>query len=307
VRNDPRFVGRDNAAPAGPGVASYEGLQIPVVPIIDAHRDAGYGLIVDLRRLEKEEWHNMGELETSSPGARLPDAVPDAAREKVRELLEICTRHAGSNLLGLTAYGVVATEHFDPGKHIVRSVVILETVELAFLQLLARHGGQLGKLGLMAPLIMTPEYISSSCDTFPIELIEIQQAHITVLGEDYFRDLEIKAPDVRLQCERELKTLLIGMRQGLLAAAGRDDFLSSLETDIGEALVRTMRGMLYLKGRKDAMPARSVIAEVEELVGGGPLTGIRQAIEPSGTHGWAEFQNLYADIEKLGRLVDGWS
>ena len=75
--------------------------------------------------------------------------------------------------------------------------------------------------------------------------------------------------------------------------------------DIGEKLIRTMRGMLWLKGRKEAKPAEAVIAEVEALTDR-RLGGVRAALDPSADHGWNEFEMLYDDVASLGNTVDAW-
>ena len=36
------------------------------------------------------------------------------------------------------------------------------------------------------------------------------------------------------------------------------------------------------------------------------LPGLRDAIQETGQHGWAEFQSLYHEIDSLGKLVDAW-
>ena len=112
-------------------------------------------------------------------------------------------------------------------------------------------------------------------------------------------------PPGRLQCERELKSILISLRQGLLAAAGRHSFLEAVAIELGEKLVRTMRGMLWLKGRKEAKPAAAVVAEVEGLTDR-RLDGVRAALDSGADHGWSEFEKLYEDVASLGNTVDGW-
>ena len=170
---------------------------------------------------------------------------------------------------------------------------------------IALQGVKFGKAGITAPLIMTPDYIKTSLDTFPLELIEIGQHHLTIFGDDYFNDLNFEDKHVRLQCERELKTILIGLRQGLLAAAGREKFIGALEVDIGEALLRTLRGMLWLKGDRAAKPSAEVLAEVEKIADR-KLSGVRAALDASGHHGWDEFDKLYQDVEALGEIANDW-
>ena len=91
---------------------------------------------------------------------------------------------------------------------------------------------------MAAPTVFTPAYLARSVDTFPLEFIEIQQQHVTVLGEDHFAPLVFEPAHVRLQCERELKVLEIGLQQGILVSQGRSESLKWLGDDVAERLLR---------------------------------------------------------------------
>lgn len=231
--------------------------------------------------------------------------VVEAMRQPLTDYARLIQDIASSNAVALTLYGRVVSPTFDPARHTARSVMIMGQVDLAALRRLALHGAKLGKSAIAAPLVMTPDYIKASLDTFPLEFIEIGQHHLTLFGEDHFADLSFEDTHVRLQCERELKTVLIGLRQGLLAAAGREKFISALEQDVAEALMRTMRGMLWLKGMRDALPGDKVVEEIEKLTER-KLPGVRTAMDPEADHGWEAFEKLYRDVESLGEIANGW-
>ncbi|MFQ5846583.1 MAG: hypothetical protein ACE5IQ_02800 [Candidatus Methylomirabilales bacterium] len=233
------------------------------------------------------------------------DRVIEQMRQPIAQYAEQIQALAGDNALALTLFGAIAAGSFDANRHTVRNVLILDSVDLEMLRRLAKDGVRLGKARISAPLIMTPPYINASLDTFPLELIEIHQCHITLFGHDHFDSLSFKDSDVRLQCERELKTILIGMRQGLLAAAGREKLMGALEADVGERLVRTLRGLLWLKGQRDAKPAGQVISEVENIIQG-QLPGVRNVLRASGPQAWEQFRSLYEDVETVGKIVDAW-
>jgi len=209
----------------------------------------------------------------------------------------------GSQALGLVVYGAAAVGSFDPVRHTLRSVLVLETIELETLRRLAAEGPDFGRNQIAAPLTMTPKYIVASRDTFPLELLEIQQAHCALFGPEYFAPLEFAAADVRLQCERELKVILIGMHQRLLAAAGDAKRLHSTEGMLGESLLRILRGLLWLEGSRRAQPAASVVAAAEKLIGQ-PLAGIQEVVSHADTAGWSKFCNLYADVQTLANWAD---
>ncbi len=231
------------------------------------------------------------------------DRIPLPYRDTVLEYANLLREISAADADALVLFGAVAAGSFDPNRSLIRSVLLLKKVDLGVLRRLAEHGAKLGKQRIAAPLIMTPAYIEASLDTFPLELLEIQQKHLTLFGTDHFDGLEFEASHVRLQCERELKVLLISLRQGLLAAAGRDKVLAELETTVGESLIRTLRGLLWLKGQKEAKPALEVIAGMEKLTDR-KLSGVRAALDTGAAHGWAQFESLYGEVEALGEMAD---
>ncbi len=233
------------------------------------------------------------------------DRIAPAMRKPLEDYARLVKELGGKNAKALTLFGAVVAGSFDAGRHTAKSVLIVDRVDLAVLRRLAERGVQLGKARIAAPLIMTPDYIKASLDTFPLEFVEIKQQHVTVFGDDYFEDLSFKDNHIRLQCERELKVILISLRQGLLAAAGREKFIGALEVDIGEGLMRTLRGLLWLKGQQEGRPAVEVLSEVEKIADR-KLTGVRTALDPSAHHGWDEFESLYRDVEALGEIANAW-
>lgn len=231
--------------------------------------------------------------------------IAEPMREPIQRFAGRVEETFGPNLKGLTLFGSIVSGPFDPAKHTARSCVVLDSVDLAALRRLADEGTRMGKAAIAAPLVMTPAYIQSSLDTFPIELLNIKLCHVTLLGEDLFEDLEFEDGHIRLQCERELKTILIGLRQGLLASAGREAFLGAVEVDATDALMRTLRGLLWLEGVRTPKPPADVLAEAEKL-GERKLPGIRGALDPTASHDWHNFEQLYADVETLGKVADAW-
>lgn len=233
------------------------------------------------------------------------DRVVESMRGPIQKYADEIRALAGDNALALTLFGAIAAGSFDKARHTVRNVLVLQSVDLEMLRRLSRDGAKLGKARISAPLIMTPAYIRASLDTFPLELIEIHQCHLTLFGEDHFAALAPSDAHVRLQCERELKTTLIAMRQGLLAAAGRERLIGVMETDAGERMVRTLRGLLWLKGQRDARPGAQVVSDVEAIIGK-RLAGVREVLSVSAPHGWEQFRTLYEDVETVGKVVDAW-
>ena len=233
------------------------------------------------------------------------EGAPESMRAPIGRYAATLKELAGDNARSLTLFGAVAAGAFNPRSHTARSVFVVGEVDLDMLHRLARQGPRLGKARIAAPLIMTPEYIDASMDTFPLEFLEIAQHHIRVFGEDHFRELRLEAADVRHECEREIKTIQLGMRQALLAAAGRDKALTTVEVDVGERLLRSLRGLLWLHGDTEPKAALDAVAAVESGLQRS-LPGVRSAIDDRGSHGWEEFRTLYADVDALRTHINAW-
>lgn len=233
------------------------------------------------------------------------ERVPEPLHHPVEKYALRLKSLAGTGMRALILFGSAAAGTFDPKHDAARSVLVLEQVHLEVLRQLAKEGPGFGKLSIAAPLIMTPEYIRASLNTFPLEFLEIQQNHITVLGNDYFADLVLTEADMQHECERELKTILLGMRQALLASTGRDKVLAEIELDVGERMLRALRGMLWLRGDRSAKPALPALEAAEKQFGRA-LPGIRLAVQRSAPSGWEAFKALYADVEALGTNLDAW-
>ncbi|MEC4672784.1 MAG: hypothetical protein VST68_01220 [Nitrospirota bacterium] len=233
------------------------------------------------------------------------DRVIDSMKGPIRKYGERVQELAGAKALAVTLFGAIAAGTFDSSRHTVRSVLVFQDVDLELLRQFAKEGTKLGKARIAAPLVMTPEYIKSSVDSFPLEFIEFQQCHLCLFGPDYFSDLVFEPTHVRLQSEREVKTILIGMRQALLAAAGKEKLFGDIEADVAERLIRILRGLLWLHEQNEALPAEEVVTQVEREVKRG-FPGLRSVLHKEGPHQWDQFKGLYEDVDALRNIIETW-
>jgi hypothetical protein len=150
---------------------------------------------------------------------------------------------------------------------------------------------------------MTPEYIRRSADVFPLEFLEIQTMGRTVLGTDYFAPLRFERDNVRLQCEREIKSELLQLNQGLLAAAGNTRWLAEFCRAETERVIRVLRGVLHLAD------APAAVLSTEILQRGAEVTGLKLAAVSDVARGGAigdlpSFERYYDDLVQLATYLD---
>ncbi len=231
------------------------------------------------------------------------DKLPEPAREPVKDLAELLIRLGADNLRSLAVFGQVTTDDYSPKSTLVRSVAVLGGMDLLLVDQLRRCGMRLGRRHLQAPLMMTPAYIDESRDSFPLALLEIQQLHVTVVGSDVFGSLEFEPRHMRLQAERELKSELINLRQGLLASAGKDKLLSPLCRDALVRTLRVLRGVFWLKKAPCPPTDRAILASARELTGI-QLGGVREVSDGTARSDFVSFQRFYRDVERLSDYVN---
>jgi hypothetical protein len=192
----------------------------------------------------------------------------------------------------------------------VNSLFVLKEMDLKFLELIAPLGKKYGKNRVAAPLIMTPEYIKSSLDVFPIEFLNFNLVHSTVFGEDILGDIEINRLNLRHQCERELKTKLIWLRQGYISSFGNRKTLTEGFVNSITGYIPLFRGIIVLFGKEPPLRQSEVITALSEAVDINTdifvkiLKAKHDKVKLSIDELNTIFEDYYEATEKIGKIVD---
>ena len=234
-----------------------------------------------------------------------------AAAERFKPFQEEILKHHKKILHSITITGSALTDDFDSETSDVNSVFVLHAMDLEFLEFLAPLGKTYGKKRIASPLIMTPEYILNSLDVFPMEFLNIRLLHETILGEDLFENLVIDRSDLRIQCERELKARMIGLRQGYLSSSGNAKILTDLFVNTIAGYIPLFRGIILLHGKEPPLKNQDVLTVLSEISGVDTQvfkTVLKQKTQKTKMmlkHLNAIFKDYYIAMEKLGDITDG--
>ena len=87
------------------------------------------------------------------------------------------------------------------------------------------------------------------------------------------------------------------------AGCRRRERLGRLSAELTDSLLRVLRGLLWLNGQSEPLPAFHAIEAVERLLGQ-PLPGVCTALDRSDMAGWHKFRRLYDDILALEQFAD---
>lgn len=223
--------------------------------------------------------------------------------ESVRRFADAVESTFGGNLRAIALFGAATSDSFDARRDAVRSALVIETSDLGAVFEFGKQGRTFVKQRFVAPWILSAANITSSLDTFPLELLEIQSEGVTIRGQDFFSGLSFQVSHIRLQCERELKSALIAVQHGLLSCAGDARRVAVLTEDAALDLARTLTGLLWMNGVRERRTIADRVREVEKLCGR-ELSGMRLAMRADVQHDLASLERLYHDIDRLGDHVN---
>lgn len=170
-----------------------------------------------------------------------------------------CQEVFGSDLLSIILYGSGATSDYRPGKSDLNFMIVLSDNGIDNLDKAFPVVKKWRKKKVAVPLFLTPEYLSSSLDVYPIEYLGFQRRHKVVYGKDIFEELHFDRECLRLQCEREIKGKLLLLRHAYLESEGRGNVLKGVVIRSIPAFLSIFEGLLHLKDKKVPVTKRELI------------------------------------------------
>lgn len=238
------------------------------------------------------------------------ERVPPAVRAKAAAFLEELANLAGPSLHSLYLVGSAVTADWDAGSSDVNTLLVLGEMDLKVLESIAPLGQRYKGKGIAPPLVMDQGYVRSSLDVFPMEFLEMRLIHETVFGEDLLAPIRIDRGDLRHQCEREIKSRLVGLRQSYLRALGEPKALAEALGRFLSGYQPLARGILVLLGTEPPVRRAEAFAALEAAVGPEARVFVemlalkegRAKPDAAGTRDL--FERCHLATERLGRIID---
>ena len=231
-------------------------------------------------------------------------------QDLVKDFAERLLTALGDNLQSITVVGSSLTEDFRPGTSDINTVLVLDKQTTESLNAIASLAKPVSRKKLSPPLLMTKSYIERSQDVFGVEFLDFQLAHKTIMGNDPFASLSFDKKDVRLQCERELKAMLIRLRQGYIAAAANKKLVRDILISTAKGMAPLLRAMLWLKDIERSARAESTFnkAAGEFSIDTNSLASAMkwrfEKIRLNENEMETSFESVYSAIDQLADIVD---
>jgi hypothetical protein len=148
--------------------------------------------------------------------------------EKIHDFVKKVREAAGSNLESVILFGSAVSGDFHPGLSNLNLLCALRDCSYAALQAMAPVAQWWDRQKQPPPLCITRQELERSKDVFTIELLDMQQHHRVLFGEDLVQGLRIPMDLHRVQVEYELREKLMLLRQQMLLASGNNSRLWDL-------------------------------------------------------------------------------
>jgi hypothetical protein len=139
--------------------------------------------------------------------------------DTLNEFVKRAREAGGPNLENVTLFGSFVSGDFHEGLSDLNLLCILRDTSFAALRALTPLAKWWDRQKQPPPLCMTRQELERSTDVFTIELLDMQQHHRVLFGEDVLEGLRVPMDLHRVQVEYELREKLILLRQHLLLAA----------------------------------------------------------------------------------------
>ncbi len=144
------------------------------------------------------------------------------------KFIEGLNKVSGTNLKSVVLFGSRASNEAEGAGADYNILIITDKVSIGYLDAVSALMEKWVKIGNHPPMIFTTEEFRNSSDVFPIEFLDMKNNHRVLVGEDPFAGMEIRDWHLRHECEYELRSKLLRLRQSYLMALGNKQGLRSL-------------------------------------------------------------------------------
>lgn len=229
---------------------------------------------------------------------------------KLNELVSRLKEAAGKNLESVILYGSAARGDFKPGASDLNVLCTLVTIDMNELQRLAPVvSWWTREMKEPAPLFFLTEELHRSTDVFAIESLDMKRAHKMLFGNDPVANLEIPMNLHRVEVERDLRMLLLRLRQHVVHVGHNEMELTAVLRKTISGAVTLLRHTLISFGEEAPAGASAIFARIAELTGAD--AGAFQAIYNHRENGqWAKdsfaaYDEYLHALEKVIVALDG--
>lgn len=162
-------------------------------------------------------------------------------------------------LVSIMLYGSAAFGEFKEKVSDLNLIIVIDKMTASDLKTALPAMKKWSKTKNPIPVFMDKEEMCNSCDVYPIEYSDIKERHKILYGEYFLDSLIIKKEHIRLQCESEIRNLLIKLRQGYLRSNNDRKTIDNLVKKSTTSIIAVFRAVLRILDESVPMCHKEVI------------------------------------------------
>ncbi len=170
----------------------------------------------------------------------------------------------GDNLLSVFAFGSQA--NVEDAKNNLNLMIVTNQLTAENLYAISKPVKNWVKAKNPIPVIMNREEWYSSFDVYAIEYADIKENYRMIYGEDLIPSIGINKYFLRLECESELKSLLLKYKNNFLINICSDREMKKVLNNVIKTLIVIFRSVLRLHDRPVPYRAVDIIEHCSEFL-----------------------------------------
>ena len=160
------------------------------------------------------------------------------------KFIGILKENFGDNLVSVIAFGSQANA--ENVKDNLNLMIVTNELSAENLYAISKPVQKWVKAKNPVPVIMNRDEWYSSFDVYAIEYSDLKSNYRIIYGSDLVKDIIINKPDLRLQCEAELKDLLLKYKVNFLMNIDSEKEMRRVIDIITKTLIVIFRSILRL-------------------------------------------------------------
>jgi len=185
--------------------------------------------------------------------------IPGRLKNNIQVFIQKLKDIYQQDLISAILYGSAASGEFVDKYSNLNLLVVLKNTDLENLKKATRV---INKFSTINPLFLNEDYIASSTDIFPIEFLDMQENYLVLYGKDVLKGINIDIRNLRFQCEQELKSKLINLRQLYLRINKDKTALRNLLFKSFTSILHILRNVVRLKAKLPAYKKEDILREL---------------------------------------------
>ena len=190
--------------------------------------------------------------------------LPPKLEKHLNEFVLTVRNLLGDDLKSIILYGSAARGEFDTKRSDLNLLVVFDQVGFHHLATLAPLTKKWHRQRIATPLVVSPQYISSALDVYPLEFLDMQSSRRVLFGDDVLAEINPPVQAIRRQCEQEARGKLLHLREIVMETALKPKHLQQAMILSVPSFVRIGRHVLRLLEQPPKMHAKEVIDELRK-------------------------------------------